>query len=71
MQILTLIVPLAHTISVEQCEQALERIDRYDAVMPIIDPTAYRDSMRQAERNTEIVQAFTRFRRVIEQEAQP
>lgn len=59
---------IARLVSVDDCRNVRDSIGRYDAVMPILDPTSYRDTItgENHEANREILRAFMTFRSELE-----
>lgn len=59
---------LARLITVEDVRNVEAGLSRYDTVMPILDPTSYRDTITgpNSDANREIVGAFATFRRELE-----
>ncbi len=66
----SVILSLARTaqpIPVDQVQLLIETANRADAIMPILDPTAYRDGMDNLEDQRILANGFLAFRRAVEE----
>ncbi len=63
---------LARSISLEEVQEAVNGVSRMDAVMPMLDPTAYRALVysKHSNANRELVAAFSTFRHAVEKVAE-
>ena len=53
-------------VPIEACNELESVISQYEALMPMIDPTGYRSTMKHSEDNYKAIGAFIRFRRDLE-----
>lgn len=67
---LLLIVPLAQQaaafVTIEEAAAVVAEFERWDTVMPIVDPTAWRETRKTAPDNLALARAFLAFRREVE-----
>lgn len=57
---------MASVLTVEDVQGYLDELNRYDTVGPILDPTGYRATMKQAQNDAKLFGAFLKFRQTIE-----
>ncbi len=57
----------AQVIPVEKVQALIETAHRADTIMPILDPTAYRDGAHNLDDQVAIAEGFLAFRRAIDQ----
>ena len=57
---------LAAQIPPAKVQALLDELGRTDTLMPILDPTGYRQIMGNISEHREVIQAFARLRSVIE-----
>lgn len=65
LQQICLFANVAMTISREDVDNVLSELNRYDVVMPILDPTAYRDNMGNATEKGKLAAAFSTFHEAV------
>lgn len=65
-QVILNICRTAQLVEVEDVQKLLETVDRAESIMPILDPTAYRDGAKNLDEQAVIARAFLAFRKVIE-----
>jgi hypothetical protein len=59
--------PLAMGFDLEDVGALAHELEMQHAIMPIKDPTYYRDNMKNLQDNQRIVAAFYKFRRTLEE----
>lgn len=52
--------------SIEDCDQLIERLGVEDALMPIVDPTRWRNERKTLEAGDQMLRAFVTFRKALE-----
>lgn len=63
---------LARAVELEDVRAAVNAVSRLDAVLPILDPTAYQDLIHNpnSDANRELLSAFSTFRHAVERVAE-
>ena len=64
-----LIVQLVRGVSVAEAQALVNSIDMQETMLPLLDPTAYRENADGLKASLRVTREFLRFRQVIEEEA--
>ena len=59
---------LALAVSVDEARRLVREFDHMDGLMPILDPTGYRQVMRNLPGHRRVAEAFLAFRQVLQEE---